>query len=148
MTVSPPPGSPEHASWRHFVRVAAFGHLRLKATSLLIAVLLWLLMKARQPVLDYVPVVVEPTLDSTLVLLDAPPQLKALVVGRVLDIVKLRVDPLVIHRAVRSSATDTLVLEFTPGEVRVPADLADQVRVLDVLPRSATLRFRMRSAKR
>jgi hypothetical protein len=123
------------------VRAALTERLGLKATALLIAVLLWLVVSAREPVQEYVPVHVMPTLDSTLVLLEEPPALKALVTGRAVDIVKLRANPPAIHRIVEDDVPDTLVLPVTPDDVRVPAELADHVHVLDVQPRSIALRF-------
>jgi hypothetical protein len=97
---------------------------------------------------DYVPVVVMPTLDSSLVLLETPPQLKALVSGRAVDILRLHVDPLVIHRIIDGDVPDTLVLDVTPADVGVPADLVDRARVLDVQPRRVALRFGTKATKR
>ncbi|MEP6732017.1 MAG: hypothetical protein ABJE10_15325 [bacterium] len=122
--------------------------VRLKATAIVAALLLWLIVKARQPVQDYVAVIVMPTLDSSLVLLETPPQLKALVSGRAVDIVKLHVDLPSIHRIIDGDVPDTLVLDVAPGEVRVPAELANEIHVLDLQPRSVTLRFGMRATRR
>jgi hypothetical protein len=148
MTAPPPPGSPERASWQRTLRGALFERLGLKATSIIIAVLLWLIVKGRQPVQDYVPVSVSPKLDSTLVLLEKPSRVRALVSGRAVDIVKLHVDPPVIHLLIDGDAPDTLVLDVTPAEVRVPADLSEHIRVLDVQPHSVTLRFGTRATRR
>ena len=148
MTAPPPPGSPERASWQRTLRAALLERLGLKATSIVIAVLLWLIVKGRQPVQDYVPVSVMPTLDSSLVLLETPSRVRALVSGRAVDILKLHVDPPVIHRLIDGDVPDTLVLDVTPADVRVPADLTDQIRVLDVQPRSVTLRFGSKATKR
>jgi YbbR domain-containing protein len=148
MTAPPPSGSSERASWRQTLRAAFFARLGLKVISIVIAVLLWLVVKARQPVQDYVPVVVMPTLDSSLVLLETPPRLKALVSGRAVDILRLHVDPLVIHRIIDGEVPDTLVLDITPADVGIPADLADRTRVLDVQPRAVTLRFGTRATRR
>src|SRR2546430_16440295 len=131
MTAVPPPGSSERVSWRRTARAAITERLGLKATALVIALLLWLIVRARQPVEDEVTVRVVPTLDGSLVLLDATPQLKALVTGRAVDIVKLHADPPVLHRIINRDVPETLVLDVTPSDVRLPAELADQVRVLD-----------------
>jgi hypothetical protein len=148
MTAPPPSGSSEHASRRHLLRAVFVERLGLKVISIVIAVLLWLVVKARQPVQDYVPVVVMPKLDSSLVLLETPPQLKALVSGRAVDILRLHVDPLVIHRIIDADVPDTLVFNVTPADVGVPADLVDQARVLDVQPRSVILQFGTKATKR
>jgi hypothetical protein len=141
MTAPPAPGSPERVSWRRTTRAALTERLGLKATALVVALLLWLIVRGRQPVQDEVTVRIIPTLDSTLVLLEVPSPLKALVSGRAVDIAKLQADPPVVHRIISGDVPDTLVLDVTPSDVRVPAELADQVRILDLQPRSVTLRF-------
>lgn len=148
MTALPPPGASEHLSWRNAVRAAFTERLGLKATAILIAVLLWLIVSARQPTEGSVRVKVIPVLDSTLVLLDTPPQLQALVAGRAVDIVKLYADPPAVHRRVDGDAPDTLVLDVTPADVRLPAEFTNEVRILDVQPRSVTLRFGTRATRR
>jgi hypothetical protein len=148
MTAPPPPGSLSRARWRRTLRAAFLERLGIKALSLVIAVLLWLIVKGRQPVQDYVLVRVLPTLDSSLVMLETPQPLRALVSGRAVDIVKLHVDPPAIHRIIDGDVPDTLVLDVTPSDVRTPAALAEVVRVLDVQPRSVTLRFGTRATRR
>jgi hypothetical protein len=148
MTALPPPGPTEHLSRRNAVRAAFTERLGLKATAILIAILLWLIVRARQPTEGYVRVYVNPVLDSTLVLLDAPPQLQALVAGRAMDIVKLYADPPAVHRRIDGDAPDTLVLDVTPADVRLPAEFTNDIRILDVQPRSVTLRFGTRATRR
>ncbi len=130
------------------MRAALTERLGLKATALLIAVLLWLVVSAREPVQEYVPVRVMPTLDSSLVLLEEPAPLRALVTGRAVDIVKLRADPPAIHRIVDADVPDTLVIPVLPGDVRMPPELADHVHVLDVQPRVVSLRFGTKATRR
>jgi hypothetical protein len=89
----------------------------------------------------YVPVHVAPELDSSLVLIGEPPVMRALVAGRASDLVKLYSTPLMVRHAVSGSVPDTLAFVVTAGDVRVPADLRNDVRVLDVEPRSIMLRF-------
>ncbi|MDB4893277.1 MAG: hypothetical protein JWL61_5132 [Gemmatimonadetes bacterium] len=141
MTASLPPGSSTRARWQHVIREAFVERLGIKALSILIAVLLWLIVKGRQPVQDYVMVNVLPTLDSSLVMLETPQPLRALVSGRAVDIAKLRADPPAIHRIVDGDAPDTLVFQVAASDVRVSAGLADFVHVLDVQPRTVSLRF-------
>ncbi len=148
MTALPPLGSSSRARWRHSVRDVFLARLGLKALSILIAILLWLIVKGRQPVQDYVMVSVLPTLDSSLVMLETPPPFRALVSGRAVDIVKLHVDPPAIHRIIDGDVPDTLVLDVTPADVRMSAAMAELVRVLDVQPRSVTLRFGTRATRR
>lgn len=148
MTAPPPPGLSERVRWLGTLRDAFTERLGLKATALVISLLLWLIVQARQPVQDYVTVRVMPTLDSSLVLLEPPATLTALVSGRAVDIVKLRVDLPAVHRIVDADVPDTLVLAVTPSDVRIPAELADYVHVLDVQPRTVSLRFGTKATRR
>lgn len=130
------------------MRAALTEQLGLKATALLLAVLLWIVVAARQPTEAYVRVRVDPVLDSSLVLLDGTPELQALVAGRAADLVKLYATPLVLRRHVGGDAPDTLMLDVTPLEVRVPSELSGAVRVIDVQPRNVMLRFETRATRR
>jgi hypothetical protein len=133
-------------SWRTTLRGIVTERLGLKAIALLLAVLLWLVVSARRPTEGYVRVQISPLLDSSLVLLEGTIPLRALVAGRAADLVKLAADPPVLRRRVGRNAPDTLVLDLTPADVHLPSGLADHVRVLDVTPRTITLRFRSRAA--
>ncbi len=126
----------------------ARSRLGLKVIAVLIAVLLWVIVSARQPTRGYVRVVVEPELDSSLALLEQPPELRALVSGRAVDIVKLRTPPPVVHRILDGDVPDTLELDIAASDVRLPPELAGQVQVLDVNPRSVILRFGTRASAR
>ena len=130
------------------MRAIATERLGLKAIALGLALLLWLVVSARQPTESYVRVRVAPMLDSSLVLLDGTPELRALVAGRAADLVKLAASPLTVRRSVGGDAPDTLLLDVTPADVHVPAEMADAVRVLDVTPRSVMLRFETRASRR
>lgn len=148
MTALPPSGSSERLGWRGRLRSAFTQRLGLKATAIVLAVLLRIIVSARQPTEGHVRVVVIPVLDSSLVLLDAPSPLEALVVGRAVDIVKLYANPPAVHRRIDGDAPDTLVLDVTPADVRLPAEFTNEVRILDVQPRSVTLRFGTRATRR
>ena len=139
---------PTRPTWRARCRALLVERLALKATALGIAVLLWFVVGVRQPTESYVTVAVMPVMDSSLELLGDPPQVRALVVGRAADIVKLRTLPPVLRRAISAHVRDTVVLDLVPGDVHLPADMARDVRVLDLEPRTVTLRFAMRSARR
>lgn len=143
-----PATPPLRTRWRNRVRGIATERLGLKAIALLLALLLWVVVSARQPTEGYVRVRVVPALDSSLALLEGTTEIRALVAGRAADIVKLAADPLVVRRSVGGDAPDTLVLDITPSDVHVPPELADHVRVLDVQPRSVTLRFETRASRR
>jgi hypothetical protein len=143
----PVPPAPR-PTWQRRLREIATERLGLKAIALLIALLLWLVVSARKPTESLVRVLVSPALDSTLVLLDGTTEVRALVSARAADLVKLVADPPVVRRSVGGDAPDTLVLDLTAADVHVPPELADHVRVLDVQPRSITLRFETRASRR
>lgn len=140
--------SPTHDGWRRLARTLFVERIGLKLTALSISVLLWFVVGARQPTESYVGVRVVPELDSSLALLGDAPSVRALVAGRASDLAKLYATPLVIRRTVGGDAPDTLVLDVLPGDVRLPLDLKSDVRVLDVEPRSVTLRFETRASRR
>ena len=140
--------SATRTTWRLRLREIATERLGLKAIALLIAILLWLVVSARQPTETLVRVRVLPVLDSTLVLVAGTTEVHALVAGRAADLVKLTTEPPVVRRSVGGDAPDTLVLDLTVADVHVPPELADHVRVLDVQPRSITLRFETRASRR
>lgn len=144
-------GSPtplDRRGWKAHGRAALTERLELKATALLIAVLLWLVVSARQPTESYVDVGVVPELDSSLALLDQPPRIRALVAGRAADIVKLYAARPIVRRRIDADAPDTLVLDVAPSDVHIPAELAGNVRVLEVQPRAVTLRFESKATRR
>ncbi|MFL5619371.1 MAG: hypothetical protein ACJ79A_13370 [Gemmatimonadaceae bacterium] len=135
-------------TWQRRLREMATERLGLKAIALLLALLLWLVVSARQPTESLVRVRVSPALDSSLVLLDGTGDVRALVAGPAADIVKLSADPPTVRRSVGGDAPDTLVLDLTVADVHLPPELADRVHVLDIQPRSITLRFESRASRR
>lgn len=137
-TPYPPPIRPD---WRRRLHDVTTDRLGLKAIALVLALLLWIVVSLRQPTEGYVRVRVTPVLDSSLVLIGAAPEVQALVSGRAADLVKLYSMPLVVRRTVNSDAPDTLMLDLTPADVHVPAELSEVVHVLDVQPRTVVLRF-------
>lgn len=122
--------------------------LGLKLASLLVAVLLWLVVRAQQPSELYMDVPVIPELDSSLALMGEPPRVRALVAGRAADLVKLYTTPPVIHRTVSGDVPDTLVMDLAPADVHIPTELSNGVHVLELAPRSVTLRFESRATRR
>ncbi len=120
--------------------VAAFTErLGLKATAVLLAVVLWFVVNAKEPQVEIVPVEFSPVLDSSLVLRDPPPVLHALVAGSPKELIKLSSNFPVIRRQITSDAPDTVVLDLRPDDVTLPEGVDAVVR--DVQPRSVTLRF-------
>jgi hypothetical protein len=125
--------------WRRRLTAAFTERLALKSSAVLLAVVLWFIVAAREPTEEIVGVRFSPKLDSALVLRDPPPIIRALVIGRANEILKLSNSPLVIRRPIESDAPDTLVLSLRTSDVEVPEGV--EIIVRDVQPRSLMLRF-------
>ncbi|HYC52647.1 MAG TPA: hypothetical protein VEB19_16160 [Gemmatimonadaceae bacterium] len=120
--------------------------LALKSLSVLLALVLWFVVAAREPREEYAPVRFSPRLDSALVLRDPAPPIRAHVMGRPSEILKLASTPLVIRRQISSDAPDTLVLALRPSDVEVPEGV--EVIVHEVYPNALTLRFEPSTSRR
>jgi hypothetical protein len=120
--------------------------IALKAMSVLLALALWFIVASREPTENVAGVRFAPQLDSSLVLRDPAPPIRALVIGRPSEIVKLANTPLVIRRPITSDAADTLVFPLRAADVEVPEGV--EVLVRDVQPHSLTLRFETTSTRR
>jgi predicted nuclease with RNAse H fold len=127
--------------------VALTDRLGLKATALLLAIMLWIVVSARQPTEGLVNVRVIPVLDRSLVLVDSPSTVRAQVYGRAVDIVKLYTAPPVLRLVVRGTGADSFVREITPGDIRISSQVGEEVHVLDVQPRTVTLHVAPRSSR-
>jgi hypothetical protein len=128
--------------------VALTDRIGLKVTALVLAVMLWIIVSARQPTDGMVDVRVIPVLDKSLVLVDSPSAVRAQVYGRAVDIVKLRASPPVLRINVRAGASDTLVRDISAADVRLSAHVGGDIHVLDVQPRTVTMRVAPRAAHR
>ncbi|HET9453160.1 MAG TPA: hypothetical protein VFO66_02655 [Gemmatimonadaceae bacterium] len=126
-------------SWRRQIVSAFTQNLPMKAAALLLAIAMWMLVAAREPMEHVVGVRFSPQLDSNLAMRDPPPLVRAVVLGSANEILKLANTPLVIRRPVPGDAPDTLVVPLRPGDVDVPEGI--DVIVRDVQPHSVTLRF-------
>jgi hypothetical protein len=133
--------TPPLTGWRRRLRDITTERLGLNAIALVFALLLWIVVSARQPTEGYVGVRVAPTLDSSLTLIGSPPEVQVLVSGRAADLVKLYATPLVLRRTISGDVPDTLMLDVSAADVHVPAELSEAVHVLDVQPRVVMLRF-------
>ena len=133
------PAGRHPVGWQRRLTAAFTEHLPLKASALLLTIALWSVVGAREPTEEVVSVRFEPRLDSTLVLRDPGPLIRALVIGRPSEILKLSNSPLVIRRPVASDGPDTLVLSLRTSDVEVPEGA--EIIVRDVQPRSLMLRF-------
>ena len=121
--------------------VTAFtDRLVLKVTAIFLAITLWFVVNAKEPQIELVSVRFTPSLlDSSLVLREALPQIRAIVAGAPKHLIQLSTNPPVINRQITADAPDTLILDLRPEDVMLP-DGVDAV-VRDVQPRRLTLRF-------
>ena len=136
--------SPE--GWQRRITSAFTKRLALKASAVLLALVLWFVVAARQPTEEVAMVKFAPQLDSALVLKDPAPPIRAYVIGRPSEILKLASAPLMMRREVASDAPDTLTVSLHPADVEVPEGV--QVIVREIQPRTLTLRFEPTSSRR
>lgn len=132
-------------TWRRQLAEAFTQRLALKGTALLLAVVLWFIVTAKEPNQDLVEVQFAPQLDSSLVLKDPPPTIHALVVGTPQELLKLFAHPLVIRRQIAANSPDTVVVDLSTSDVELPPGIDAIVRA--VQPRSVTLRFESTSSR-
>ena len=132
-------------TWRRRLAEAFTQRLALKGTALLIAIVLWFIVTAKEPNQDLVEVQFAPQLDSSLVLKDPPPTIHALVVGTPQELLKLFAHPLVIRRQIAANSPDTVVVDLSTSDVELPPGIDAFVRA--VQPRSVTLRFESTSSR-
>lgn len=132
-------------TWRRRLAEAFTQRLALKGTALLLAIVLWFIVTAKEPNQDLVEVQFAPQLDSSLVLKDPPPPIHALVVGTPQELIKLFAHPLIIKRQIAANSPDTVVVDLSTSDVDLPAGVDAIVR--SIQPRSVTLRFESTSSR-
>src|SRR5256714_8166419 len=132
-------------TWRRRLTEAFTQRLALKGTALLLAIVLWFIVTAKEPNQDLVDVQFAPQLDSSLVLKDPPPTIHALVVGTPQELLKLFAHPLVIKRQIAANSPDTVVVDLATSDVELPPGVDAIVRGVE--PRSVTLRFESTSSR-
>jgi YbbR domain-containing protein len=132
-------------TWQRRVSEAFTQRLALKGTAILIAIVLWFIVTAKEPNQDLIEVQFAPQLDSSLVLRDPPPPIHALVVGTPQELLKLFAHPLVIKRPIAANSPDTVVVDLSTSDVELPAGVDAIVRGVE--PRSVTLRFESMSSR-
>jgi len=113
--------------------------LPLKGAAVLLAIVLWFVVNAKEPQVELVPVRFTPVLDSSLALRDPLPQVQALVAGSPTELIKLTANEPTIRRQITSDAPDTVVIDLRPDDVTLPEGVDAVVR--EIRPQSLTLRF-------
>ena len=130
------------------LRAAATERLPLKLAALFFALVLWMVVSAEEQGEEVVPVrLALPLSDSTVKLRSALPQVRALVVGRGRELVKLYATPPTVRPQMRQVGADaeTAVLELRPVDVEIPPNV--DARVRDVQPRVVPLQFEIRAQR-
>lgn len=133
-------------SLRRRLQAAFTERLGYKAAALFFALVLWLIVRFEEPSEELVPVQLVTVFDSGRTLVGARPQLRALVVGRARDLIKLYDAPPTIRRVITEDSPDTVRLELRPGDVLLRPGTEALVR--DVQPRSVLLTFDVREQRR
>jgi YbbR domain-containing protein len=109
----------------------------LKLTSLLLAVILWLMAAAEEPGTTTMPVRIAVQAPPGRTLLHPPEDVTAIVTGPRGDLLRLAPAGLVVIRTLPDSAQRRVELEIGPNDVDIPNGV--DVRVHDVHPRRLTL---------
>ena len=109
----------------------------LKLTSLLLAVILWLIAAAEEPGTTTVPVRIAVQAPPGRTLLHPAEEINAIITGPRGDLLRLATDQLTIIRTLPDSARRRVELEIGPSDVDIPNGV--DVRIHDVYPRRLTL---------
>lgn len=125
--------------WKRRLTAALTEHLPLKLVAIFFAFVVWLVVSGERPTEMVVPVRVEIGVDTSVTLRGPTPEVRALVVGRGRDLMKLWDTPPTIAQRLGSDVPDSLAIMLEVNNVELPPGVAGIVR--DVQPRSLRLRF-------
>ena len=126
--------------WEAALRTAFVERLALKGAAIFFALVLWMVVSAEEPTDEVIPIRFAPVVDSGVVIIGPLPTVRALVLGRGRELLKLYTAPPVIVRHIQGSESETVSLELGPADVDLPAGVSAVVR--DVRPRHVTLHLR------
>ena len=126
--------------WRTLLHGMFLERLPLKAAALFFALVLWMVVSAEEPTDEVIPIRFAPVVDSGVVIVGPLPTVRALILGRGRELLKLYNASPVIVRQIRGVADQTVTLELGPADVDIPAGVNAVVR--DVRPRHVTLQLR------
>jgi hypothetical protein len=129
----------DRREWDRHLRATFTERLELKVTAIVLAIVLWFMVSARETTEEIVGVRFAPQLDSSLTLREPPRPVSALVIGRRGELMKLVANAPVIRRPIDDEVPDTLSLDLRPADVELPPNV--DARVRDVQPRRITLVF-------
>jgi hypothetical protein len=150
---APSPAPPAHGSpatrghrWKRRLGSAFTERLALKGTALLLALVLWFIVSAKEPAEEIIAIRFQPSFDPSLQLVGELPTIRALVVGSGRELLKLYSSPPTIRRSIGEDVPDTLELNLRPEDVDLPPGVEAIVRGVE--PRRVTLVFAAELAKR
>lgn len=110
------------------------------AVALFLAASLWLIVSAEETTAEWVSVRIALDLDATVALAEAPPTVRAYVVGRRRDLFKLISSPPTLQRAITEDDRDSVRIELRAADLDMPA--GTDISVRDLRPRLLTFRLR------
>ena len=114
--------------------------LALKAAALFFALVLWMVVSVEEPTDEIIPIRFAPVVDSGVVIVGPLPTVRALILGRGRELLKLYNASPVIVRRIRGVDSEKVTIELGPADVDLPAGVNAVVR--DVRPRNVTLQLR------
>ena len=118
--------------------------LAFKGTAIFLALVLWVVVNAEEPIEDVVPVELVLDHDSSMVLVGPDPVIRAAVLGRARDVTRLYSDPLQVRRSIPPDAGDSVRFELSRVDVLPPTTLSGEVLVRSIEPSMITLRLTTR----
>lgn len=110
------------------------------AIALFLAGSLWLIVSAEETTAEWVSVRIALDLDATVALAEAPPTVRAYVVGRRRDLFKLISSPPTLQRAITEDDRDSVRIELRAQDLDMPA--GTDISVRDLRPRLLTFRLK------
>jgi hypothetical protein len=120
------------------LRAALLDDWPLKLTSLALSVLLWVVASAEESASGLLKVAVQVQPPGGRLVVRAPEQLRATVVGPRRDLLKLAAEPLILTRLLPDTLTaDSVQLDFAPADLVLPHGVS--ARVQDIEPRRVTV---------
>lgn len=114
------------------------------AVALFLAAALWLIVSAEETTAEWVSVRVALDLDATVALAEAPPTVRAYVVGRRRDLFKLISSPPTLQRAITEDDRDSVRIELRAQDLDMPA--GTDISVRDLRPRMLTFRLKRKQS--
>jgi hypothetical protein len=126
--------------WRAMLHSMFLERLALKAAAIFFALVLWMVVSIEEPTDEIIPIRFAPVVDSGVVIVGPLPTIRALVLGRGRELLKLYNASPVIVRRITGVSNEKVTLELGPADVDIPAGVNAVVR--DVRPRNVTLELR------